>query len=54
MSRTATQGLIMVGGFIGQAFVQLSDGKLPVLVVFGWTLTGVLIGAACDAGSRPR
>lgn len=34
------------GGFIGEGFVLLTDGKWPWLVVFGWTLTGLLIGAA--------
>ena len=36
----------LIGGFVGQVFVGFTDGKWPSLVVFGWTLTGVLIGAA--------
>jgi MFS family permease len=34
------------GGFIGQGFYQLFDGKWPSLLVLGWTLMGLLIGAA--------
>jgi hypothetical protein len=36
----------LFGGFVGQACFQLSDGKWPSLQIFGWTLTGILIGAA--------
>jgi hypothetical protein len=36
----------LVGGFIGQAFYQLSDSKWDSLLVLGWTLTGLLIGVA--------
>jgi hypothetical protein len=37
----------LLGGFVGQLFfVNISDGKWPSLLVFGWTLTGVLIGMA--------
>ncbi len=36
----------LIGGFIGQALVNFTDGKSTWLVVFGWTLSGVLIGAA--------
>lgn len=36
----------MVGGFIGQGFYQLSDSKWSSLLVLGWVLTGLLIGAA--------
>ncbi len=39
----------VIGGFIGQVFVQATDGQWPLLVVPGWTLTGVLIGAAPSA-----
>ncbi|HKI36319.1 MAG TPA: FHA domain-containing protein [Gemmataceae bacterium] len=39
----------LAGGFIGQLFFGLSDGKWPSLLVFGWTLTGVLIGMAPSA-----
>lgn len=34
----------LFGGFVGQAFYQLS--RWSALLVFGWTLTGLLIGAA--------
>ena len=34
----------LLGGFLGQAFYQLLGGK--VLRIFGWTLMGLLIGAA--------
>ncbi len=36
----------LVGGFIGQLFYGFSDGKWPSLLIFGWTLTGLLIGMA--------
>jgi hypothetical protein len=39
----------LTGGFLGQALYQMSNGKWPVLVVLGWTLTGLLIGAAPSA-----
>lgn len=39
----------LAGGFIGQLFFGLSDGKWPSLLVFGWTLTGLLIGMAPSA-----
>jgi hypothetical protein len=36
----------LLGGLIGQGFYQLSDGRLSELLVLGWMLTGLLIGAA--------
>jgi hypothetical protein len=39
----------LFGGFIGQLFFGFSDGKWPSLLVFGWTLTGLLIGIAPSA-----
>jgi hypothetical protein len=36
----------LIGGFIGEALYQLSNEKWPILLIFGWTLTGLLIGAA--------
>ena len=36
----------LMGGFLGQSFYKLSDYKWSSLLVFGWTLTGTLIGAA--------
>jgi hypothetical protein len=39
----------MLGGFVGQLFFGLSDGRWPSLLIFGWTLTGLLIGAAPSA-----
>jgi hypothetical protein len=36
----------LVGGFVGQGFYHLSDNKWGSLLVLGWTLTGLLIGAA--------
>lgn len=36
----------LIGGFVGQGFYQLSDGKWGSLLVLGWMLTGLLIGAA--------
>ena len=36
----------LIGGFVGQGFYQLSDNKWDSLLVFGWMLTGLLIGAA--------
>jgi hypothetical protein len=39
----------LFGGFIGQALFQGSDGRLSALLIFGWALTGLLIGAAPSA-----
>jgi hypothetical protein len=39
----------LAGGFMGQLFYGLSDSKWPSLLVFGWTLTGLLIGMAPSA-----
>jgi MFS family permease len=36
----------LLGGFVGQGFYQLSDEKWSSMLVLGWTLTGLLIGAA--------
>ena len=36
----------LVGGFIGQGFVEITDGKWPMLAVPGWVLAGLLVGAA--------
>ena len=36
----------LLGGFVGQGFYLLSDSKWGPLLVLGWTLTGLLIGAA--------
>jgi hypothetical protein len=36
----------LVGGFIGQYLYLWFDSKWSSLLVFGWTLTGLLIGAA--------
>jgi hypothetical protein len=36
----------LVGGFVGQGLYQLSDGQWGSLLVLGWMLTGLLIGAA--------
>jgi hypothetical protein len=37
----------LLGGFLGQALYQMANVSL--LLIFGWTLTGVLIGAAPSA-----
>jgi len=36
----------LIGGFLGQLFVRWSDYKWESLYLFGWTLTGLLIGMA--------
>ena len=36
----------LIGGFIGQLFVGWTDGKWQSFYIFGWTLTGLLIGMA--------
>jgi hypothetical protein len=36
----------LVGGFLGQWLYDLSGDKWALLLVLGWTLTGLLIGAA--------
>jgi hypothetical protein len=36
----------LVGGFMGQGFYQFFDSKWGSLLVLGWVLTGLLIGAA--------
>lgn len=38
----------LIGGFLGQA-LYLLGGRLAFFVVFGWTLTGLLIGVAPSA-----
>jgi len=37
----------LIGGFVGQGLYQLTGGKF--MLIFGWTLTGLLIGAAPSA-----
>jgi FHA domain len=39
----------LVGGFVGQAIYQWSGGTLPLLLIFGWVLTGMLAGIAPSA-----
>jgi hypothetical protein len=39
----------LVGGFLGQALTLLTGGRWSALLIFGWTLTGLLIGAAPSA-----
>jgi MFS family permease len=39
----------LVGGFLGQALYLLSGGRWSALLIFGWTLTGLLVGAAPSA-----
>jgi hypothetical protein len=39
----------LVGGFLGQVLYQLSGGRWSALLIFGWTLTGLLVGAAPSA-----
>ncbi len=36
----------LTGGLIGQGLYQVTGGKWSFLLVFGWALTGLLIGAA--------
>jgi hypothetical protein len=39
----------LFGGFLGQALYQLSGGRWSALLILGWTLTGLLVGAAPSA-----